>query len=64
MYSVYLDESGQETGEHVVLVGYLGSEEQWTAFDLEWKLALGTTRNFHISYGEAPLGERQYPEGA
>jgi hypothetical protein len=49
MYSVYLDESGHETGEHVVLAGYLGSEEQWVAFEKEWKEALGTTETFHIA---------------
>lgn len=49
MYSVYLDESGHETGEHVVLAGYLGSEEQWVAFEKEWKEALGTTEAFHIA---------------
>jgi hypothetical protein len=31
MYSVYLDESGHETGDHVVLAGYLGTEEQWVS---------------------------------
>jgi len=49
MYSVYLDESGHETGEHVVLAGYLGSEKQWAAFDLEWKAVLGTSQKFHIA---------------
>jgi hypothetical protein len=49
MYSVYLDESGHETGEHVVLAGYLGSEDQWISFEKEWKAALGTTQNFHIA---------------
>ena len=49
MYSVYLDESGHETGEHVVLAGYLGSEDQWLSFEREWKEALGPTESFHIA---------------
>jgi len=49
MYSVYLDESGHETGEHVVVAGYLGSEDQWLSFEEEWKHALGLSRNFHMA---------------
>lgn len=49
MYSVYLDESGHETGEHVIVAGYLGTEEQWLSFEKEWGEALGGTKNFHIA---------------
>jgi hypothetical protein len=49
MHSVYLDESGHETGEHIVIAGFLGSDDQWEAFEHDWKTAIGSSKKFHIA---------------
>src|ERR1017187_3689218 len=48
MLLAYLDESGHESGEYVVLAGFLGTEEQWAGFETEWLSELGPGRSFHI----------------
>jgi hypothetical protein len=41
IYTVYLDESGTHQGaKSLIVAGYLALEEEWTAFELEWRAAL------------------------
>jgi hypothetical protein len=47
MLTIYLDESGHETSDHVVIAGFLGADEQWAAFDLDWRKALKGNTTFH-----------------
>jgi hypothetical protein len=49
MLMVYLDESGHETPEHVVVAGFIGAEEQWAAFETEWLSALKGPPTFHAT---------------
>jgi Protein of unknown function (DUF3800) len=44
MLTVYLDESGQESPEHVVIAGFVGTDEQWKSFIPDWQAALGPQR--------------------
>jgi hypothetical protein len=44
MLTVYLDESGQESPEHVVIAGFIGADEQWKAVIPNWKMGLGPQR--------------------
>jgi hypothetical protein len=47
--TAYLDESGHEGTSHVVIVGFLGSDEQWTACAQLWKRALAPRQSLHMS---------------
>jgi Protein of unknown function (DUF3800) len=47
MLTVYLDESGHETFDHVVVAGFLGTDDQWNAFDPDWLTGLRGNRSFH-----------------
>lgn len=47
MLTFYLDESGHETGEHVAVAGFFGTDEQWAAFDPDWLNALKGSTSFH-----------------
>src|ERR1017187_6926133 len=44
MLTVYLDESDQESSEHVVVAGFVGTEDQWSSFIPDWRSALGPQR--------------------
>lgn len=44
----YIDESGHESQGHVFLAGHIGTEDQWTSFEPEWKKALGKKTRFHM----------------
>ncbi|MFZ0520289.1 MAG: DUF3800 domain-containing protein [Candidatus Acidiferrales bacterium] len=46
--TVYLDESGQESQDHVVVAGFFGNEEQWTTFSEIWRTALGKKKHLHM----------------
>jgi uncharacterized protein DUF3800 len=48
MMKAYLDESGHESKGHVFLAGHIGTDEQWAAFEPEWKKALGNEPNLHM----------------
>lgn len=48
MLTVYLDESGHEGKEFVVLSGFLGSEEQWEVCEREWLVALSPKKHLHM----------------
>ena len=47
MLTFYLDESGHETLDHVVVAGFFGTDEQWDAFDPDWLAALRGNTTFH-----------------
>jgi Protein of unknown function (DUF3800) len=47
MLTVYLDESGHETVEHVVVAGFFGTDEQWATCDPDWLAALKGNPSFH-----------------
>jgi hypothetical protein len=48
MLTVYIDESEQESPEHVVLAGFVGTCEQWSAFSSEWRKGLGAKSGLHM----------------
>ena len=56
-YAIYLDDSGHPSDKpYVVVAGFLASEDQWIAFEDEWKAALGKYRlgeAFHMTDFEA-----------
>jgi Protein of unknown function (DUF3800) len=47
MLSVYLDESGHQSGDHVAVAGFVGTNEQWARFDADWLATLKGTASFH-----------------
>ena len=50
MLTVYFDESGIHEGDHLcVVAGFVGDEDQWTAFVAEWTEALKPRKNLHLS---------------
>ena len=49
MLTGYFDESGQESDQHVVLAGFLGNDDAWTAFKEPWRTALGKRKALHMS---------------
>jgi hypothetical protein len=46
--TAYLDESGQDSADWVVVGGYLGNDEQWKALPGKWKIALGNRKSIHM----------------
>lgn len=48
MLTVYLDESGQETKDFVVIAGFVGTENQWESFIPEWRKGLGKRQSLHV----------------
>lgn len=49
MLTAYLDESGHETKDVVVIAGFLGNDQQWLQCAKEWKQGLGPQRTtFHM----------------
>jgi hypothetical protein len=40
MLTVHLDESGQESPEHVAIAGFAGTDEQWKSFTPDWQKGL------------------------
>ena len=50
MLRAYIDESGLPDLQSLcVVAGYLGTEEQWARFDVEWKNALGQRPALHMN---------------
>ena len=49
MLVAYLDESGHEGNELVIVAGYLGKESQWRRFADDWKVGLGRRKSLHMS---------------
>lgn len=48
MLTIYLDESGHESPEHVVIAGFVGTDEQWNSFAPDWKATLGVRPGLHM----------------
>jgi hypothetical protein len=48
MLTVYLDESGHESPEHVVIAGFVGRDEQWNSFLPDWKATLHGRPGLHM----------------
>lgn len=47
MLTAYLDESGIEGEEHVVVAGFIGEEQQWKDFAPRWIAARSPKQSFH-----------------
>lgn len=48
MLIAYLDESGHEGRDLVILAGFLGNTDQWNDCEAAWKMALGRRKNLHM----------------
>jgi hypothetical protein len=48
MLTAYLDESGHEGRELVILAGFLGTAEQWEKCEAEWRSGLGKRKRLHM----------------
>jgi hypothetical protein len=48
MLTAYLDESGHETRDLMVLAGFLGDSVQWGNCAENWKIALGRRKSLHM----------------
>ena len=46
--TVYLDESGQESQNHVVVSGFFGNEVQWNMFSEKWNQGLRRKQYLHM----------------
>jgi hypothetical protein len=49
MLTGYFDESGQESDQRVVLAGFLGNNDEWTALKGPWRIALGKRKALHMT---------------
>ena len=49
MLRAYLDESGQESKDLVVIAGFVGNKNAWTKLLAPWKSALGARESLHMS---------------
>jgi hypothetical protein len=47
--TAYVDETGQDTPEHVFLAGFAGNDEQWKRFATAWSARLGNRKRFHMA---------------
>ena len=48
MLTAYVDESGHDNPDWVVIAGLLGNDDQWKHLASEWRVALGKRRSFHM----------------
>jgi hypothetical protein len=48
MLTAYLDESGHEGRDVMVLAGFLGDKPQWQKCEQDWKVALGKRKQLHM----------------
>jgi hypothetical protein len=48
MLTAYLDESGHESPEHVVVAGFMGNDEQWRELIPLWRTGLGKRKGLHM----------------
>jgi hypothetical protein len=46
--TVYLDESGQESQNYVIVSGFFGDEEQWKICAEKWREGLGRKQGLHM----------------
>jgi hypothetical protein len=49
MFTAYLDESGHESGQHVVVAGFLGDDGQWEKLITTWTAGLGKRNGLHMN---------------
>lgn len=49
MLTAYLDESGHESKDAVIVAGFLGNEDQWKNCAEQWRKALGQRKSFHAT---------------
>lgn len=47
--TAYLDESGHESGQHVIVAGFLGNDDQWDSCAAAWAIGLGKRKGLHMS---------------
>lgn len=48
MLTAYVDETGHEGNDLVVLAGFLGNEDQWKACESGWRVGLGRRKHLHM----------------
>lgn len=48
MLTAYLDESGHETKDAVIVAGFLGNDEQWRQCAEQWRAGLGKRKFLHM----------------
>jgi hypothetical protein len=46
--TAYIDESGHESRNHVILAGFVGDDQQWDACAEAWKVGLGQRKSLHM----------------
>jgi hypothetical protein len=49
MLTAYLDESGQESRNLMVLAGFLGDSDQWLKCEADWRAGLGKKKHLHMN---------------
>jgi len=47
--TAYLDESGHEGKEHVLIAGFIGNDEQWLECAKAWTVGLGKRKSLHMN---------------
>src|SRR5216117_2373707 len=48
MLTAYVDESGHESPDWVIVAGLLGNDDQWKQLATDCRLALGNRKRFHM----------------
>lgn len=48
MLTAYVDETGHESTEHVIVAGFMGNDEQWKNLASEWRRGLGNRKAIHL----------------
>ena len=46
--TAYVDESGHESKQHVILAGFLGDDEQWDECAQQWRVGLADRKALHM----------------
>ena len=49
MLTAYLDETGHEGKDLVILAGFLGTAEQWEKCEADWRSGLGKRKHLHMA---------------
>ena len=49
MLTAYLDETGHEGKDLVILAGFLGTAEQWEKCETDWRAGLGRRKHLHMA---------------
>lgn len=48
MLTAYLDETGHEGKDLVILAGFVGTEDQWKKCEADWRVGLGKRKHLHM----------------